>query len=581
MSDSSRLADGSVGQFAAIGGGVVLLCIIGSILTAFGMSGPLLAGFFILSALVLSAILSTKTAAVMPSTASITLGIEALSAFGLFGIVGAVFAFGHDGLVVGVGLAAGFVLSLLFVGPRYSTIATRSLPDFLSLRYGGGAIRYLALCVMVVVTVLFVAAQLVAAGLIASQALGIVPLGGIIIAAIAIVILALPLESGGMSKGHVALAVVALVGTLIAAVWFVSSKTGILIPHFAYGGLFTDIDAAENRLGLETHFSQPGEGLGLFAGLSLTMCLAVGAAVMPHLLARSALQGSQAKSQQVLRNGLIIFVVLITALPALGVLARVEVLALFTAVQNAVPFSDGLPVELLQGAQACGATPEMMQEACTSLGYEEGLPVEELRVDPQAVLLALPALTGISGWVRALIALVGFSVVAIAGAGAARTLGSALSSRTPSMDAFRVQNIGVFGVIAVGGILAASSGLSLISLGAWAYSLIGAALVGPVIIGLSWRRTNASGALAGLAGGFGVTVSYILGSHWGFDLISDSGDEWLWLGLPSMMAGIFGIIASVALTVIFSLMGPKPKPSQIAFVGAPIRPVKEDPAALE
>jgi len=57
-----------------------------------------------------------------------------LSAFGLFGIVGAVYSYGHDGLAILLGLVAGFVVSLLLVAPRLSKLTIPSIPDFLELR---------------------------------------------------------------------------------------------------------------------------------------------------------------------------------------------------------------------------------------------------------------------------------------------------------------------------------------------------------------------------------------------------------------------------------------------------------------
>jgi cation/acetate symporter len=581
MSELPRFNAISLKQSAAFGGSVVALCFVGAILSALGLSPALLSALFVLIGLVACAILANKTAPVLPSTSGITFSIEALSAFGLFGIVGTVFAYGHDGLAIVIGLAAGFIVNLMFVGPRYSAIASRSVPDFLSLRFGGDVVRPVALGVMVVVAVLFVAAQFVAAGLIAAQGLDIMPLGGVLIGAIAVLALAVPLQRGTLGLGHLVLAAVALIGGLIAAVWLLSTKTGVLLPHFAYGGLFTDIGAAESRLGLETHFDQPGEGLGLFAALSLVVCLAVGSAVMPHLLARSSIEGSQAKSQEVSRRALVLFVLFATALPALGVLARAEILTLFTTEQNALPFIGMLPAEVLHGALVCQTTMDAMREACLAQGFADGVPVEELRIDPQAVLLALPALVGASDWLRALLSLVGLAVLAVAGASAVHTLACAFASRSDAEDASRICTVVSFGITAVAAIVAITSGLSLIALASWSYSLIAAALIGPLLIGLSWPRTNEYGALAGMIGGFCLTALYILGAHWGFDFTAESGDEWLWLGIPPMMAGIFGIVFAIGLTVIASVLGPKPKPSQVALLSARIERVTEVPEVLE
>ena len=565
MMDQSRFADGMFGQFIRVGGAICILVLIGSILSGFGVSASYLSILFLIAGLFTAVIFSNKAALPLVSGSGVLFSIEALSAFGLFGIVGAVFAFGHDGLAVMIGLATGILLSLLFVAPRLSAISVSTLPDFLNVRYGSEVLRVLVLAAISLVSVLFIAAQLVACGLIASQVLEITPVGGILVGVISIVIVAVPLRKIIFSKAQMLLAVLGVVGGLMVAIFMLVKTTGILLPHFAYGGLLTDAGAAEILLGIDPHLARPGGAIGYSGMLALIFCLAVGTAVMPHTLRRAFVQGSGLESRTLLRFGLIFFVVVATALPAIGVLARVEFFALFTSAKDTIPL-DAIPNSLLVGAKVCGDALDMMGTACTAKGYGNGIPVTALSVTPEAMLLALPSLISVSDWLLALLSLVCLSVAVIAGAGAAHCLALSFANRSLASETPQIMNVVIFTVTGVAGVLAATSGVGLINFAAWAYSLIAAALIGPLILGLWWQRTNAGGAISGLVVGFGLTAIYIFNSHWGFDLKVGTGDEWRWFGLSSLMAGTFGIVFSVIATVLVSLIGPKPKPSQLVFL---------------
>ncbi len=565
MKDQIQFSDSLIIQFAKACVALLISAFIVSIFSSLGIPLYIINIVLIVSILVAAAIFSSN--AIVPYTHNVGLifSIEALSAFGLFGIVGAVFAFGHDGFAVLVGIAAGIVFSLLLVAPRLSEISISSLPDFFVVRYGSRTLRILTLSVTALVCVLFVAAQLVACGLIAVQIFNFDPLVGIFFGAVFIFLLALPLRITVLSKAQLFMALLVFLGGLVVCTLLLAGTTNIIVPHFAYGGLISDAHAAETLLGLNSQSAYPNGNSGYLGTLALISCLAVGTAVMPHMLRRVFAQGSGAISVNVLRTGLIFFVVLATALPALGVLARVEFLALFTQAKNAFPL-DAIPPSMLIGAEICGDALDTVASACAAKGYNNGIPTSALSVAPESMLLVLPTLVAASDWLLALLSLTGLSVAILAGVAAVHSFALSLTSQTLPGEAPQIMGIVIVTVTSIAGVVAATSNVGLIHLAAWAYSLIGATLVGPLVLGLWWQRTNAYGAISGFVVGFGLTAIYIFYSHWGLDLQAGSGDEARWLGLSSLMAGAFGIVFSVITTVLVSFVGPKPKPSQLAFL---------------
>ena len=515
MSDKARFTDGSIAQVGRVFLGLIALCLVVAGSSALGLPDRAAVAIFLTAGIALCAL--RPDAEAKPSVRAVSISVESVSAFGFFGIAGAVFVYGHDGLSVLVGLAAGLVISLLLIVPRLAASPARSFPDYLSLRYRSDAVRYCALAVMTIVTLLFVAAQLAAAGVVAELGIGIPrELGALVCAIIA---LALTLRGG--DAGQVVLALAVVFGIAIATTWLLSMKTGIVVPHVAYGGLFEDIAGAEAQLGALDQAGLSFAHLGLSGFMAMVLCLGIGSAVMPSLIARAWTPGSPAQTQTALRRGLVLFVLVATALPALGVLARSEVLT------QMVAGAEGQSVELSLAA------------------------------------LAVAALTGASAWLVGLLSLVGLSLAILGASAATRSMASLYSTRSPEAD--RAGRISISAIILVLLALGLSTAADVFMLGLLAFSLSGASIFAPLALGLVWQRATKQGALAGMLGGFAMTMFYAVGAGWGLEAAAASGDGWSWLGVPGALAGGFGIVASMLLTVAISIATTKPRPEPVAL----------------
>ncbi len=565
MNGLTRFANGSLAQFGVIAGGIIALCLLGVGLSALGLPQNLIAYLFVFCGFAVIAVCCRHNKPNSVAASGVAVSVEWLSAFGLFGIVGAVYSFGHDGLAILLGLAAGFVVSLLVVAPRLSIIPAASLPDFLQLRFDSEALRYTSLGVLSVVTMLFLAAQLTAAGLIAVHIFQIPSVVGTAVGAALVIVLAISARRGTIGSAQVIMAIVAIAALALAGFWLFALKTGIVVPQLAAGGLFVDISSAEVRLGLEREFGAPFKGWGLLNSLILIVVLGAGSAVMPHLISRVVSPEEPAETQQALRRGLILFVAIATILPGLAVLARADVLSLFVSAKNSVPasaFSDAL-LEPLANVSAT-------------------LSADQMIIPAQSVLMAVPELSGASGWMIGLFALFGLAVSAVAGASAVFALSEAISSRTSSIDVIGERGLTIAIVTVVAALLSVATGLSVLCFGAWAYSLIASAVFAPLVLGLWWRRATGAGAIAGMLGGFTVTALLILGTSLGSDTVISMIGEARWLGTTHLIAGMFGVVLSFILMVAVSMLGNEPPLNQLDIMDrldAP--PVKVSPEALE
>jgi cation/acetate symporter len=77
-----------------------------------------------------------------------------------------------------------------------------------------------------------------------------------------------------------------------------------------------------------------------------------------------------------------------------------------------------------------------------------------------------------------------------------------------------------------------------------------------MVLGIFWIRTTPAGAVAGMLGGLGVTVYYMLVNAPAFRAfagLAQGGD--LWFAIQPISAGVFGVPAGFALAVAVSLLG--------------------------
>lgn len=441
---------------------------------------------------------------------------EALSAFGFFAIIGGVFSSIGGGLALVIGLTMGFLFALLLLEPRGLMVEARSLPDYLSLRYRSEAVRYLTLGLCACAAVLLIAAQLAAGGWIAAQVVGVTPIAGIVVAALAIALLTFRAAGDPVRNGSGVLSLVALLGLGIVVIWVMVQQTGIVLPQLAYGGLLEDIVAREAVLEIPSRpyavFADAAPSIGIAFGAG------IGGAVLLQLLCHARAAGSGEQRDAALRGGVLWLVLIATALPALGVLAKLDVLGRFAE-------TGGEPVAnlFLHGARSGGAL----------------LPLDGLGgVEPESVAMAVPALSGASVWLTGLFALSVIALLAVAGGGVLRMLLAVCVSRMVPAEAVARSRL----IAAVTMFLAAClalSGVSVLSLGALAHALLGAAVFAPLLLAIWWPRATGAGALAGMIGGAVTVIAFAaMGTS----------------GIAILSAGALGLLVSLVLTVAISLL---------------------------
>jgi len=100
-----------------------------------------------------------------------------------------------------------------------------------------------------------------------------------------------------------------------------------------------------------------------------------------------------------------------------------------------------------------------------------------------------------------------------------------------------------------------------------ALSLAASAFFPALVLGIFWKRANRWGAGAGMLAGLGVSLWYLATTQ---PLLREAlhlqGPATLWWGIQPVSAGVFGVPVGLVVTVVVSLLTPKPSPQVQAFV---------------
>jgi len=468
---------------------------------------------------------------VMPAVfGGLALATDTVSAAFFVGLAGAIFVWGHDGLAFGLGLGAGCLLLQLLVAPGLPPTGARSVPEFVALRFRGREPRIVASLAVVVSMIVLLVAQLMVGGLVVARVLGVDGGSGIIATAIAMFACFVLRGSGapGWAKG--ALFPVLLAAFLVPLVALSANWYGLPLPQIAYANALWQIQGLEETL-LEQDLADPGVlkpmltpflSLNALNFFGVVLGLALGTASLPSLLSRHFAMPS-AHAARASAVWAVIFVALfLSAVPALAAYAR---LALLTLIGDHTALAD-LPAWLftygkLGLVEICGRTAidaAAVTQACTALPDASAvLRLQDLTLDPDMIVLAMPEIVGLDGAMFGLIAAAALAAALVTAGGPLNAIvralvfdaeagGAKLGRPAPLVAAALA--LGVAALVAV------TRPANMLTVATWAFTLAAAGLFPAFAAGLWWRRANAYGAASAMLVGLAVAIFYLIGTRY-------------------------------------------------------------------
>ncbi len=462
-----------------------------------------------------------------------------VSAAFFLGIAGAIFADGHDGLAVALGLGAGCLLLQLTIAPRLAEMGAQtgatSLPELFSARYPGIGPRLACAGIVIVSMLALLTAELMAAGVIGSRLLGVDYGMATTVAACAVFACFIVRGAGGASWVNGLLFPLLIISLLVPLVQLSAAWYGLPVPQLAYANALWQLQGLEETL-LDQELADPAFMRPMLtAFLSLTptnflgivLGLAAGIAALPSLIAGQLGAVRSVPAARWSAVWMLIFVVLLlTLVPAVAAYAKLSVV---TLIAERTPIAE-LPAWIfaygkLGLVHVCGQAATdaaAIAQACASLpDAAPGLRLQDVTLDPDIVTLALPEITGLNGPAFGFIAAAGLATALATAHGPLRAVVGALSgggSFAPGGRLPRVPRLLSYGVAAVALVAAAfvaqARPAGIIELATWSFVLVAGGLFPSLLAALWWPRATSAGAAAAMLAGFAVTLIYLLGPHY-------------------------------------------------------------------
>lgn len=456
---------------------------------------------------------------------------EVIGSAGFIAYAGLIALVGYDALSFPLGVAAGLTLMTIVVAPRFVLYPVSTMAGFFTARFGGLWPRRLMLAILFVATLHLLAADIRGAGLALTALTGLDPARSLAAIAATLSLAWFGLELAGRRRRW-GVVFVLLLGVLAAVLISFTLLQGRLpLPYFSYGLALKDVADIEialiGRKLADVRAIKPMTSAFLqfsmwnFAGI--TLAVALGIAALPQLAGRHLSQATVTPGEAPRRVALALtlIAVFLCGLAPFAVFTRLGVAQL---VQSGVPVS-GLPDSVTKASEAgwlsvCGAqsaSASIIAAACAQTsGHKGQLRLQDMVFDDDAYVFAASRIVGLPPELWLL--LVAGTLLAALVAGHALLSGfvaaDAEARTTGPIEARKLdlRSVALGIVLLLGAVLHAAVSLSgIATLAADGLALIASSIFPVALLGLYWRRFNASGAVAALAVGFGVCAVYLFG----------------------------------------------------------------------
>lgn len=290
--------------------------------------------------------------------------------------------------------------------------------------------------------------------------------------------------------------------------------------------------------------------------IALALCLMMGTAALPHVLARFYTTPSVQQARSSAFWTLLFVMLIYLSVPALAVLVKIDIYSSLVGASH-----NALPSWVSYWANIDKTNPLV---TIIDLNGDGIVQLAEIVMDSDIVVLATPEIAGLPYVMSGLIAAGGLAAALSTADGLLLTISNALShdvyykSVRPEASSQKRLTISKLLLLAVALIAAYAASLKpgdILTMVGAAFSLASSALFPALVLGVFWSRANHAGAAAGMLVGFLVCVYYMLSTYPA--LGGSSANQWF--DIAPISAGIFGVPAGFLTIFIVSLLTPAPE----------------------
>jgi cation/acetate symporter len=297
--------------------------------------------------------------------------------------------------------------------------------------------------------------------------------------------------------------------------------------------------------------------------IALVFCLMIGTASLPHILTRYYTTSSVEETRKSVFWTLFFIILIYMAVPALTVMVKYEIYTSLVGTDYG-----HLPNWVSYWANIDKVNPLI---SITDMNGDHTVQLAEIAIDGDILVLAAPEIAGLPYFISGLVAAGGLAAALSTADGLLLTISNALSHDIyykvvdPTASTQKRVTISKLLLLVVALLAAYAASLKpgdILSLVGAAFSLAASTLFPVLVLGIFWKRANQPGAIAGIVSGFAVCVYYILTTYPSFG--GGAADQWF--HIAPISAGVFGVPAGIAATVIVSLLTKAPDARTLAWI---------------
>ena len=516
-----------------------------------------------------------------------------MSAASFISMAGLIAFIGYDGSVYLMGWTGGYVLLALLLAPYLRKFGKFTVPEFIAERYDSRAARIVAVVCLIVISFTYVAGQMRGVGIVFSRFLE-VPIGlGLVIGMGIVFVYAVLGGMKGITYTQIAQYCVLIFAYTVPAVFIALQITGMPIPQIAFGStvqgdsvyLLQKLDQVVTALGFPAYTSGTKGTLDVFC---ITAALMIGTAGLPHVIVRFFTVPKVRDARYSAGWALFFIALLYLTAPAVGSMARLNLTETIQTGTVGVESANLLYEDRPSWFRTWEATGLLEFNDHNDDGrvqyYNDQNPEfaanaemygwngNELRVDPDIMVLANPEIASLPAWVIALVAAGGIAAALSTAAGLLLVISAAIShdllkgvlmphiSERKELLAGRIS--AAFAIV-IAGFLGYYPPAFVAQVVAFAFGLAAASLFPPILLGIFSKRINKEGAIAGMVTGLVFTYAYIeyfkglflrwAGSPWAEDV----AENWLF-GVSPEGIGTIGALLNFAVAITVSRLTAEP-----------------------
>ncbi|HMK35246.1 MAG TPA: sodium:solute symporter family protein [Desulfomonilaceae bacterium] len=515
-----------------------------------------------------------------------------MSAASFLSMAGIISFAGYAGSVYIMGWTGGYVLLALLLAPYLRKFGKFTVPDFVGDRYYSDTARMIALICAIVVSFIYVCGQLRGVAIIFSRFLEVEIHTGVVVGMVVALLYSALGGMKGITWTQVAQYVVIVIGFLIPAILVSGYTTGIPIPQIALGATISQGgDAGKhflealNKINTDLGFSEFTAAFGagqrsMLDVVCVTFSLMLGTVGLPHVIIRYYGVASVNAARLGAAYALLFIALLYTTVPAVAAFGR------YGMIESINGQSYQHAPSWFKEWERTGLVAWMDKNGDGKIQYRAGEPFEgrpmytggsgnlgqrlvsnkptsnanEVYIDPDIMVLAIPEIASLPPWVAALVVAGGLAAALSTVAGLLLVIASSVSHdlyyrlinpRATDKEQLRLGRVTMGITIIIAGYFGLYPPALVAEVVAYAFGLAASSFFPVMVLGIFWSRTTREGAIWGMLTGILFTGLYI------FLVKFLHVRPWLF-GISAQGIGAVGMIINFVVTVVVSLFTPQP-----------------------